>query len=309
MDIHLCDYGCGQEAKFYLKSVDKWCCSKNCHTCLGFRSKPSKTPEEIITDELCDYGCGQKAKFKFGNGKLCCSKNIMTCPIKTEKNRQSNIGKHEITEEQRQEQSKRLKGKKKSKYKKREFRPTEEQIKKGLETRRNNPNIKDSYNRISIALKNRPKSEEHKRNLSISHTGKRQSVEHIMKRIIRLSEINILKNNNIPPYPYPPWYDKELRNEIKKRDGYECMNPECKGNSNNLCVHHINYNKLYSTQINLITLCLSCNSLANTNRTKWRLFYSDIIGDIYGFHSYPKEKKLIPSNKKRKLSDYGLKEF
>jgi len=30
---------------------------------------------------ICDYGCGQEAKFQFKNGKWCCSKNILSCPV------------------------------------------------------------------------------------------------------------------------------------------------------------------------------------------------------------------------------------
>ena len=28
-EIKLCNYGCGKEAKFYFKTVNKWCCSKS----------------------------------------------------------------------------------------------------------------------------------------------------------------------------------------------------------------------------------------------------------------------------------------
>jgi hypothetical protein len=29
----LCEYGCGNKAKFYFKTVNKWCCSKHFSQC------------------------------------------------------------------------------------------------------------------------------------------------------------------------------------------------------------------------------------------------------------------------------------
>ena len=34
---------------------------------------------------LCDYGCGQTGKYKFKNGKNCCSKHYLSCPVNREK--------------------------------------------------------------------------------------------------------------------------------------------------------------------------------------------------------------------------------
>ncbi len=89
--MKLCEYGCGQEAKFQLKNR-KWCCSKNYYLCVkGRKLKPlsieviekikkiKHNNPEIITNHLCDYGCGKIAKYKFKNGKFCCSKFIQNC--------------------------------------------------------------------------------------------------------------------------------------------------------------------------------------------------------------------------------------
>lgn len=40
--IKLCDYGCGQEAKYYFPTTKKWCCSKYCAQCPSLRKKNSK---------------------------------------------------------------------------------------------------------------------------------------------------------------------------------------------------------------------------------------------------------------------------
>ena len=90
--IHLCDYGCGQEAKYKFKN-GKWCCSSNMHNCLyvknDFYNKRTK-PILIETKELCDYGCGNVAKYSMSNKKLCCSKSYNSCAKNIEKNRIGN---------------------------------------------------------------------------------------------------------------------------------------------------------------------------------------------------------------------------
>jgi hypothetical protein len=100
--IHiLCGYGCKTEAKYQLNN-GKYCCSKNWQTCPENKKKNINSkkglinakPIEIenIENKLCDYGCGQEAKYKFKYGKLCCSKNIMSCKSIKTKNSISHIG-------------------------------------------------------------------------------------------------------------------------------------------------------------------------------------------------------------------------
>jgi len=73
--------------------------------------------------------------------------------------------------------------------------------------------------------------------------------------------------------PYCPlWLDKEYKESIKERDEYRCQN--C-GKAEKLCVHHINYDKKDCRPINLITLCLSCNSKANYQREYWQKLYEE----------------------------------
>lgn len=45
--MSLCEYGCGQKAKYYFKSVDKWCCSKFATQCLNVRRKNSKSLKKV----------------------------------------------------------------------------------------------------------------------------------------------------------------------------------------------------------------------------------------------------------------------
>ena len=85
--------------------------------------------------------------------------------------------------------------------------------------------------------------------------------------------------------PYCPiWSDKEFKEMIFKRDGYKCMNPLCKSKDpDKLCRHHINYNKKECRPSNIVTLCNSCNSRANSNREWWTSFYQTLMSDKYEY--------------------------
>jgi hypothetical protein len=79
------------------------------------------------------------------------------------------------------------------------------------------------------------------------------------------------------------WRDKEYKNSIKERDRYKCLNPVCRKVSNILDVYHIDYNKLNCIPSNLITICRSCNVLANTDRNWHILWYRAILNNRYGY--------------------------
>jgi hypothetical protein len=73
------------------------------------------------------------------------------------------------------------------------------------------------------------------------------------------------------------WTDKEYKDWIRmERDG-KCFGVDCDGQSKRLCLHHINYNKKDCRPTNLITLCVSCNSKANTNREWHQAWYTEIM--------------------------------
>ena len=66
--------------------------------------------------------------------------------------------------------------------------------------------------------------------------------------------------------PYPPEFNKPLKNRIRKRDNYTC---QICGKHKSKHVHHINFNKDDCRDSNLITLCSSCNAIVNSNRDFW----------------------------------------
>ena len=76
----------------------------------------------------------------------------------------------------------------------------------------------------------------------------------------------------------PVWKDKNFKESIKQRDGYKCLNPHCNSKkSEDLTVHHIDYNKKNCHPKNLITLCRSCNSKANFDRKNHEAYYKNVV--------------------------------
>jgi hypothetical protein len=84
--------------------------------------------------------------------------------------------------------------------------------------------------------------------------------------------------------PYCQDWTKEYREYIKERDGHKCLNPYCTSkNPNELSVHHIDYNKKSCGPENLITVCRSCNTRANTDRVWHTNWYQAILNKKYGY--------------------------
>lgn len=78
--------------------------------------------------------------------------------------------------------------------------------------------------------------------------------------------------------PYAFDFNKELKELIKKRDGYVCQFLEC-GTDIDLMIHHADYNKQNSDPKNLITLCRRHNSTVNYNRDYWEKLFMAKRGD------------------------------
>lgn len=86
-DNLICDFGCGQVAKYKFKN-GKYCCSEMINSCDSVRKRMSismvgKTSKGIPIENseiLCEFGCNQIAKYKFKLGKYCCSEVWENCP-------------------------------------------------------------------------------------------------------------------------------------------------------------------------------------------------------------------------------------
>ena len=81
------------------------------------------------------------------------------------------------------------------------------------------------------------------------------------------------------------WQDKEYKQDIRDRDNNICLNPYCDSpDKNDLAIHHINYIKKDCRPSNLITVCRSCNSRANTDRKWHESWYHAIMFRRYNYN-------------------------
>jgi very-short-patch-repair endonuclease len=85
----ICDYGCGQVAKYQFNN-GKRCCSKSQNSCPSKKKRSAEAgigkrhafASPIETNKLCSFGCNQQAKFIYKNGSYCCSDDWHRCPNK-----------------------------------------------------------------------------------------------------------------------------------------------------------------------------------------------------------------------------------
>jgi 5-methylcytosine-specific restriction endonuclease McrA len=82
--------------------------------------------------------------------------------------------------------------------------------------------------------------------------------------------------------PYGVEFSEELKNEIRKRDGYKCQECGCSQVKlgQRLDVHHIDYNKKNNVPENLISLCRSCHLQTNFERSDWENYFKNKINGL-----------------------------
>jgi len=102
-------------------------------------------------------------------------------------------------------------------------------------------------------------------------------------KISRMREGNPSWKGGISKEPYCQDWTNNLKEFVKARDGFKCLNPYCSGKDSTLAVHHIDYNKKSCGAENLITVCRSCNSRANTDRGWHKAWYKAILHKRYGY--------------------------
>jgi len=84
---------------------------------------------------------------------------------------------------------------------------------------------------------------------------------------------------------YSKEFNQQMKNYIKKRDGYKCARCEITDEearkldmfNRGLQIHHIDYDRNNSLPDNLITLCKTCNSRANGHRNYWIELYRRML--------------------------------
>ena len=82
--------------------------------------------------------------------------------------------------------------------------------------------------------------------------------------------------------PYGIDFNNQLKETIRRRDNYMCQ--ECNHTQEQLRyklhVHHIDYNKNNNNPKNLISLCKSCHSQANFDRSDWENYFNKILNNV-----------------------------
>lgn len=145
-------------------------------------------------------------------------------------------------------------------------------------------------NKIGNALKGRKFSDETKLKLSESRKGQRNSPSTEFKiGDKRISGVNNPNWNNGSSFePYGNVFNKRLKEQIRKRDGYRCQecfrhqdelftkNKNGKIVNQKLHVHHIDYDKKNCNQSNLISLCRNCHTQTNFDREDWINYFNNM---------------------------------
>ena len=251
-----CEYGCGREAKYSpRKGMKKWCCEENYQNCPGNCSVNTK---EYITSFL------EKRGYKWTSGyyKSSLSNLILECPNGHIYETNFNNFKY---------------GGSCPKCSRLNY-WSMESIKLFA--------LKYNYKCISVEYNVNAKLEficpkEHvfEMRWDTFYSGGRCPICKDINRSINFTGSgNPNWKGGITNDPYCEfWNDIDFKESIKIRDGYKCLNPYCFGKGKKLVIHHIDYDKKNCKKENLITVCNSCNSMANYNREWHNGWYKAIL--------------------------------
>lgn len=131
--------------------------------------------------------------------------------------------------------------------------------------------------------KNKPKSEEQKRKMSLAAMNQKHSEERRKKN--SLSKMGLYSGAKNPNWrggtsrePYIFDFAVHVAKDIRERDNHICQicfkrEDELIGYHKKLAIHHIDYNKNNNESKNLISLCISCHSKTCYNRDMWQQFF------------------------------------
>jgi hypothetical protein len=131
-------------------------------------------------------------------------------------------------------------------------------------------------------LKGIPISEEVRKKISLSKTGKVQHHQSNCQCAACKSKRGEYDGKNNPNFkhgqgyaPYSSFFNKQLKERVRVRDNFVCQLcgvPELEFYER-LSIHHIDYDKNNCGLNNLITLCRNCNCKVNGNRKYWKVYF------------------------------------
>ena len=139
--------------------------------------------------------------------------------------------------------------------------------------------------RMSLAAKGKYPSDEIRQKMSESRLKRKEQLGYLnspeIRRKMRENRKDVSGRNNPnwcggkSPKLYPPEFNEALKIQVKKRDKYTCLYPECEV-TDDLTVHHTDYNKMNNKALNLVTLCRSHNTIVNNNRAYWEKHFQEL---------------------------------
>lgn len=142
----------------------------------------------------------------------------------------------------------------------------------------------DSKEKNRVAHLGKITTEETKKKMSLKMTGVLKSEKH--KENIANSkkgEKNPAWRGGITQLIYGQDWVEDLKDAIRKRDGYSCQICGITQDEfaigrlhKKLAVHHIDYDKKNCNPDNLKTLCISCHGKTGYNRESWKTFFNSL---------------------------------
>ena len=215
--MKLCDYGCGQEAKYQFKN-GKWCCSKHFNLCSVQRNKKSKALKGKNTGSRSP--CSEETKRKISES----NKGKIRSEETKRKISESKIGKKTGP---RSEETKR-------------------KISKSLKGKKTGPRSKETKRKISESNKGKIRSEEAKRKQSKSKKFNLKDYKEKYSFFFKIEELRETKNGEIQVHcknhdcenskEKGGWFTP-TRKEISERM-QAIENPKGFGESNFYCSQH-----------------------------------------------------------------------
>uniref|UniRef100_A0A6M3M6P5 Putative homing endonuclease n=1 Tax=viral metagenome TaxID=1070528 RepID=A0A6M3M6P5_9ZZZZ len=157
-------------------------------------------------------------------------------------------------------------------------------VKKATESNKGRKHSEEWKRKQSEGLKGLKKTKEHIEKIAQANRGRKDTIgTREKKSIARKGDKNPNWQGGISFEPYSKKWSRELKEAVKKRDGYICQlcgkveKEERKndGLDRGLTTHHIDYNKKNCKMSNLITLCRKCNSIVNFNRDDWANYFKE----------------------------------
>jgi 5-methylcytosine-specific restriction endonuclease McrA len=207
-------------------------------------------------------GTGSREEIRYIKGHYCIGKH--PTEASKEKNRQAHLGKPAWNSGKTgiytEETLRKIRDARAKQAPRIDWHQSEEANEKNRVAHLGKVHSEESKIKVSISLKGQKRSKEQKQKLSESKKGSK----------------NPSWLGGISRLPYTQDWTDDLRDAIRKRDGYQCQlcNAPQQRFEILLDVHHCNYDKENCDPRNLITLCKSCHIKTNKKRDIWEMYFN-----------------------------------